>query len=164
MWLVIGKFVRGGGSPPRLPLSTSGCPENLANNTNSTLLTLLTSASSSALLPNLTTTPQSTHKTMYDTSYCYSGVTGVIITLVISSLVSLGTGPLSPKALDDNVVNPTCARFYHWLWRRFNKRDDDDDDDYTTTLKMLPKNTDDAPLAVLPDKNTDAAKLIVLPD
>ncbi|XP_069942379.1 uncharacterized protein [Cherax quadricarinatus] len=131
MWLVIGKFVRGGGSPPRLPLSTSGCPENLANNTNSTLVTLLTRASSSALLPNLTTTPRSTHKTMYDISYCYSGVTGIIITLVISSLVSLCTGPLSPKALDDNVVNPSCARFYHWMWRRFSKCDDDED--YTTT-------------------------------
>lgn len=29
--VVVGKFMRGGGSPARLPLSTDGCPENLGN-------------------------------------------------------------------------------------------------------------------------------------
>ncbi|XP_042225903.1 sodium-coupled monocarboxylate transporter 2-like, partial [Homarus americanus] len=41
VWVVIGKFVRGGGSPPRLPLSTEGCPENLALFLNATVTGLV---------------------------------------------------------------------------------------------------------------------------
>ncbi|XP_042209300.1 sodium-coupled monocarboxylate transporter 1-like, partial [Homarus americanus] len=39
VWVVVGKFVRGGGKVPRLPLSTKGCPGNLANATLCSLLT-----------------------------------------------------------------------------------------------------------------------------
>lgn len=47
--VVVGKFVRGGGSPTRLPLSVAGCPENLGNAS----LTFLTSTPDTAgLLDN----------------------------------------------------------------------------------------------------------------
>lgn len=42
MWMVTGKFVHGGGSPPRLPLSTQGCPPALDHLVNTTVTTLLT--------------------------------------------------------------------------------------------------------------------------
>ncbi|MPC19032.1 hypothetical protein E2C01_011937 [Portunus trituberculatus] len=37
--VVLGKFLRGGGKPPRLPLSVDGCPENLVNATFASYLT-----------------------------------------------------------------------------------------------------------------------------
>nr|XP_045616868.1 sodium-coupled monocarboxylate transporter 1-like [Procambarus clarkii] len=48
VWLMVGKFMRGGGSPEQLPLSTHGCPESLHNNTlsvslNHTLFTVIDS-------------------------------------------------------------------------------------------------------------------------
>lgn len=49
--VVVGKFVRGGGSPPRLPLSVDGCPENLGN---VSLASFLTSTQVTAGFPDNT--------------------------------------------------------------------------------------------------------------
>ncbi|XP_069176452.1 sodium-coupled monocarboxylate transporter 1-like [Procambarus clarkii] len=93
MWLVVGKFMRGGGSPPRLPLSTSGCLEDVVMHANTTILAFLTNTTvTHDLTLNASSTVKSGSKTLYDTSYCYSGVTGILITLVVSSAVSLATG------------------------------------------------------------------------
>lgn len=37
LWIVVGKFYRGGGSPKRLPLSLEGCPENFLGLVNSSI-------------------------------------------------------------------------------------------------------------------------------
>ena len=39
--IVIGKFLRGGGSPQKLPLSTVGCPENALHLANTTIAAIL---------------------------------------------------------------------------------------------------------------------------
>ncbi|KAG7153319.1 Sodium-coupled monocarboxylate transporter 1-like 2 [Homarus americanus] len=136
MWLVIGKFIQGGGTPPYLPLSTEGCLVNgshplLINSTtaysfpNSPTTTVPSSYTSTGINPVASThNPQieaidvsSTSHTIYDISYCYSGIMGVIITMVISSLVSLCTGPVAPKNVNKKLVNLTCARLHHQLWQ-----------------------------------------------
>ncbi|KAG7170661.1 sodium-coupled monocarboxylate transporter 1-like [Homarus americanus] len=107
MWMVIGKFVTGSSTPKKLPLSTLGCPENLLNVTLSTTTTPTT----------ITTSPESGSHTMYDISYCYNGITGVLNTFIISTLVSLCTGPMAPQDVEAKLVNATAARLYLWLWR-----------------------------------------------
>ncbi|MPC09858.1 hypothetical protein E2C01_002476 [Portunus trituberculatus] len=39
--IVIGKFLRGGGSPQKLPLSTAGCPENTFHFANTSTAAIL---------------------------------------------------------------------------------------------------------------------------
>lgn len=131
VWLVVGKFLRGGGSPTRLPLSTDGCPENLSRHVNASVSTFVNSSVSNlttvadVLLASTTATTTTTAapevrsevKTVYDISYCYSGVSGIILTLVVANLASLCTGPLKPIDLGEGLVNPSCARLHQWLWR-----------------------------------------------
>ncbi|KAK8387001.1 hypothetical protein O3P69_017980 [Scylla paramamosain] len=105
--IVIGKFHRGGGSPQKLPLSTAGCPENalhFANTSTAAILNttmvpedlLYTSAFLEDLQHNTTlhdgSSPVPGEKSLYDISYCFFGVSGIIITMVVSSFVSLFTG------------------------------------------------------------------------
>ncbi|XP_069178112.1 sodium-coupled monocarboxylate transporter 1-like [Procambarus clarkii] len=127
MWLTIGKFVRGGGHPEKLPLSTLGCPENLYNNTlKDTLFGLNDTLSGSVFgVHNDTGTlhaSESSGHTMYDISYCYIGVISVLNTIIISSIVSFITGPLAPGEVDPRVVNATCARLYRRLWGRLMRK------------------------------------------
>ncbi|XP_042205604.1 sodium-coupled monocarboxylate transporter 1-like isoform X1 [Homarus americanus] len=132
LWIVVGKFIRGGGSPPRLPLSTSGCPEALFNASVNAFLNITTvgdshlptSTLSDGLLPittlaNTTGLEGSAAKTPYDVSYCYSGTICMIMTMVISSLASLCTGPNHPKELVSGTINPTCEKLYVKLWKSF---------------------------------------------
>ncbi|KAK8387781.1 hypothetical protein O3P69_018334 [Scylla paramamosain] len=132
IWIVVGKFRYGRGSPKRLPLSTEGCPENL-------LLQLANATLTTTSLPDVLLDsdvfPEDAHnttlyggemidateeeKTLYDVSYCYSGITGVIITVAVGSLMSLCTGPLRPGTVDASLVSPCCARFHEWLWNAF---------------------------------------------
>ncbi|XP_069941814.1 sodium-coupled monocarboxylate transporter 1 [Cherax quadricarinatus] len=140
VWVVIGKFVRGGGAPTRLPLSTDGCPENLFLLLNTTATTIVSNVSvtddvlttttavdvllaDSTLtvtdLPISTVAQGSADNTIYEVSYCYSGVIGIIITFVVSSIVSLCTGAVNPKDTE-GTVNPLCGRLYHCVWSFFN--------------------------------------------
>lgn len=134
VWIMVGKFRYGGGSPKRLPLSTEGCPENLllqlANAT-------LTTTSTPDVLLGSDVFPDDAHNTtvvyggemidateeennsLYDVSYCYSGVIGVIITVVVGSVLSLCTGPLRPGTVDARLTSPSCARIHEWLWNAF---------------------------------------------
>ncbi|XP_069162733.1 sodium-coupled monocarboxylate transporter 1-like isoform X2 [Procambarus clarkii] len=126
VWVVIGKFVRGGGSPPRLPLSIEGCQEGLQHLANTTVTTFLAnttltdalmanSSVSDALLDDTHSIEGSSTKTIYEISYCYSGVIGMALTIAVGTLVSLITGPTCPKEVD-GVVNPACGRAYQRLW------------------------------------------------
>ncbi|XP_071525791.1 sodium-coupled monocarboxylate transporter 2-like [Panulirus ornatus] len=120
LWLVIGKFVRGGGSLPTLPLSTDGCPENLGHLANYSEAAFFKNITvTDALLSNDTSVHESDFKTMYDISYCYNAAIGLTVTLVISNLFSLCTGLLSPGDLEVGLTSPTCARFHQWLWGLF---------------------------------------------
>ncbi|XP_053629337.1 sodium-coupled monocarboxylate transporter 1 isoform X2 [Cherax quadricarinatus] len=128
MWLVIGKFVRGGGSLVRLPLSTEGCAGNLTLLLNSTLSTtsatdnvLATTSPADAVLPISTISQGSTERTLYELSYCYSGVTGIALTYIVSSFVSLCTGAVNPKDTA-GMVNPVCGGVYHRMWSFFKSR------------------------------------------
>ncbi|XP_069951342.1 sodium-coupled monocarboxylate transporter 1-like [Cherax quadricarinatus] len=147
IWVVIGKFVRGGGSPPLLPLSVQGCPENLVN-FNTTISNLITNTSVintllanptivngltvntsipddlrditsiASDLINTTNVQESSAKTIYEISYCFSGVINLAITFVVSSVVSVLTGVVHPKA-EDGVVCRVCGRIYLRLWQLF---------------------------------------------
>lgn len=133
VWIMVGKFVQGRAKPKRLSLSTEGCPENLLLQlVNATVTTtslpddLLGPATYTDDLYNTTLPPWDMmaaaetgeeEKTVYDVSYCYFGITGVAITVVVGSLISLCTGPLRPGEVDPNLVCPASARLYAWLWR-----------------------------------------------
>lgn len=127
VWIVIGKFVRGGGSLSPLPLSTEGCQEGLQHLANTTATSFLSNTTlTDAVMANVTLTDagitnttalqESAGETIYELSYCYSGVIGIAIVLVVSSLVSLCTGLVNPVDLEDGVVNPTCFWVYQRLW------------------------------------------------
>ncbi|KAG7174775.1 Sodium-coupled monocarboxylate transporter 1-like 5 [Homarus americanus] len=120
LWLVIGKFIQGGGSPPRLPLSTHGC-QGVFLNTSFT----------DALLSNTTSVDESEDLGIYDVSYCYIGISGIIINMVVASIVSLFTGVLKPGEVASELVSPSCERLHHWLWQNtpkcFNIRKEDQD-------------------------------------
>ncbi|XP_069959862.1 sodium-coupled monocarboxylate transporter 1-like isoform X2 [Cherax quadricarinatus] len=121
MWLMIGKLVRGGGSPMKMPLSTLGCPENFNNTLPVSVINVLHNGLNDTFGFNFTTaavpmTEGSGH-TIYDISYCYSGITGIINTFIISTLVSFLTGPVAPQELEPRMVNSTCARVYERLWK-----------------------------------------------
>ncbi|XP_069958886.1 sodium-coupled monocarboxylate transporter 1 isoform X3 [Cherax quadricarinatus] len=121
IWLVIGKIIRGGGSPKNMPLSTLGCPENFNNTLETSLNDVLQSGLNNTLDFTFATTAvpmiEGSGDTIYDISYCYSGITGIINTIIISTLVSVLTGPVKPCELEGEVVNGTCARFYRRLWK-----------------------------------------------
>ncbi|XP_071532425.1 sodium-coupled monocarboxylate transporter 1-like isoform X2 [Panulirus ornatus] len=161
VWVVIGKFVRGGGSPTQLPLSTEGCVENLANLANTTVAALVTSPTTTAvenLLPNTTLTvvaglanttalDGSMSKTIYEVSYCYTGMISILIMFTVGSLVSLCTGPVHPEDLREGVVNPSVKRLYSRLWLIIKGRTSDKKSKETVVeevnMKMLPEPKDD---------------------
>ncbi|KAK8397831.1 hypothetical protein O3P69_004556 [Scylla paramamosain] len=136
--VVLGKFIRGGGKPPRLPLSVDGCPENLVN---ATFASYLTSTSiPNTLVENTSfvetlfdtggqvdsmqlTTPDpaqtSTGNTVYDISYTLFGASGILITMVVSSIVSLCTKPLAPGEVDERLLSSSSVKIYRLLWQFF---------------------------------------------
>ncbi|KAK8725338.1 hypothetical protein OTU49_010820, partial [Cherax quadricarinatus] len=77
IWLVIGKIIRGGGSPKNMPLSTLGCPENFNNTLETSLNDVLQSGLNNTLDFTFATTAvpmiEGSGDTIYDISYCYSG-------------------------------------------------------------------------------------------
>ncbi|XP_045132787.1 sodium-coupled monocarboxylate transporter 1-like [Portunus trituberculatus] len=127
LWIVIGKLVRGGGSPSTLPLSTAGCVVPL---TNASLHDVPPTTSYVTTLLNTTTTAAANETldgaAVYDISYCYIGIAGVVITMVVSTLTSLLTGPTRPDSLRKGVVSPTCLKAYTWVWSRLHEHQDDD--------------------------------------
>ncbi|XP_071517591.1 sodium-coupled monocarboxylate transporter 2-like isoform X2 [Panulirus ornatus] len=152
----VGKFVRGGGSPPFLPLSTEGCAGgDLPSFVNASVATFLSNATltgdggdllADAQLPadvagNTISHGAASSRTVYDVSYCYNGIIGVILTMVVGSLISLCTGPVSPLDLDERLVSPTCMRLYQWLWQSITGRPShrirDDAGPEEAALKML---------------------------
>ncbi|KAK4295672.1 hypothetical protein Pmani_031784 [Petrolisthes manimaculis] len=72
---------------------------------------------SSYLDESATTTTTS----LYDVSYCYVGVGGLVLMMLVASIVSLVTGPTPPKDLEEGVVNPLCRRLYQRAWCYFHK-------------------------------------------
>ncbi|XP_042212541.1 sodium-coupled monocarboxylate transporter 1-like, partial [Homarus americanus] len=160
VWVVIGKFVRGGGSPPRLPLSTEGCPEDLAlflnatvtglvNNTTRLADTMLTTTVLPDAVPANTTAVDGTQSnTIYEISYCYTGIIAVALTFIISSLISLLTGPNSPEDVSKGVVSPACARAYKRVWESVKGRPT-----YTVTQDII--NEEEEAFKMLPRHNTD---------
>ncbi|KAK7027435.1 hypothetical protein SK128_009317 [Halocaridina rubra] len=136
LWLLIGKIAKGLGSPKSLPVSTDGCPENLLLEMNSTFRTFPNSSehfqeSTSSYFTmeeeNITTSNindivknEQTEDafTVYNLSYCYAGMLGVIIGVFINCIVSLATGPLAPEDVDPRLVSPLCLRMHKFLWRK----------------------------------------------
>ncbi|XP_068203717.1 sodium-coupled monocarboxylate transporter 2-like [Palaemon carinicauda] len=130
LWLVIGQFVIGQGDPEKLPLSTENCPDqNLHLLLNSTLdsLTNTTEPSLPSVLlgptvfvddisrnPDLETDLRSDGRNIYHLSYCYTGILGIIINFVVSSIVSLIT-----DKVDARLISPRCLRFYKRIWKAF---------------------------------------------
>lgn len=133
VWLVVGKFLKGGGAPTRLPLSVDGCASHL----NTTLEGLASSTLAS-------TTVDQVEKSIYDISYCYNTFMGVAITMAVSTLVSLVIGPKQPN-MDDRLVNPTCGRVYSEAWKRYTiwrkgkmiQQSQTEQENYVESIKML---------------------------
>ncbi|KAK7027432.1 hypothetical protein SK128_009314 [Halocaridina rubra] len=140
-WLVIGKFYLGLGSPKKLPLSIEGCPETLlglANYTIASVLNMTTTSSSSitdssmgsvleddslnyldSAITSTTSMPfiEEEQKTIYNLSYCYTGVLGLLITVVIGTIVSIITGPVKPYEVEARLCFPPCLRLYKRFWK-----------------------------------------------
>ncbi|XP_063884461.1 sodium-coupled monocarboxylate transporter 1-like isoform X2 [Scylla paramamosain] len=117
IWLVVGKFLNGGGSPPQLPLSVDGCPV-FSNYTLDVFTTIATTPVASTIFPE----HMEKEKSIYDISYCYSGTIAFLITMVFSAVVALLTEPTRPEELREGVVNPTCERLYRRLYNAYNLR------------------------------------------
>ncbi|XP_071532402.1 sodium-coupled monocarboxylate transporter 1-like [Panulirus ornatus] len=161
VWVVTGKFIRGGGKPALLPMSTSGCVTNLTNFGNTSMPAFVTSPTTTlsdfllsnttltdaAMLASTTTPDGSTSKTIYEVSYCYTGVIAILITFILASLVSICAGPTNPKDMREGVVNPSCARLYRYLWTVFKRRTNHNSSRETVVqeeaFKMLPKQNKD---------------------
>nr|XP_045586326.1 sodium-coupled monocarboxylate transporter 1-like [Procambarus clarkii] len=116
-WSVVGSFIYGGSPKVSLPLSTQGCQENGWSFVNNTFITFNSTSLFADTMYTSTPDDGSSVKTIYDISYCYTGVIGVLMTFILSSFFSLCTGPLSPSSLAEGVVNPTCGRLHKWLWQ-----------------------------------------------
>ncbi|KAK4315266.1 hypothetical protein Pmani_013504 [Petrolisthes manimaculis] len=54
---------------------------------------------------------------LYDVSYCYFGMTGIVITMIVSGVVSLFTRPLAPDEIEDKFFHPPCRKLHEWLWK-----------------------------------------------
>lgn len=144
LWLVIGKFVKGLGSPKKLPLSVEGCPEtllHLANSTvssiaNATILSSFSDTSINSLMGEdtfgtfnntmVSTTPmpgfsevaeEEMSLNIYNLSYCYTGILGLLITVVVGSIVSVFTGPVKPYEVEARLISPYFLKFYKRIWR-----------------------------------------------
>ncbi|XP_066983258.1 sodium-coupled monocarboxylate transporter 2-like [Macrobrachium rosenbergii] len=108
LWLMIGQFIAGHGQTEKLPLSTEGCPENLYNwNSTSTVMTTV---------PSDEPYEEAAEKTIYDLSYCYTGMLGIVLNYIVSSLVSVFIGPPNPADVDARLISPSFLRLYTRLW------------------------------------------------
>ncbi|KAK8388214.1 hypothetical protein O3P69_020240 [Scylla paramamosain] len=146
VWIVMGKFLRGGGHPQMLPLSTATCEGSF----NATLEDLVHSTTDSLSLYSTTATTtlgieeEAKVKDIYDTSYCYNGLIGVTFTMVVAGIVSLLTGPNHPKNVEGGVLNPTCERLYKHVWLRYHKTrsfrngEINERQDHNVEMKMIP--------------------------
>ncbi|XP_064095596.1 sodium-coupled monocarboxylate transporter 2-like [Macrobrachium nipponense] len=122
MWLLIGQFSTGRGQPEMLPLSTEGCPESLYQINSSSVLLLdspTANVSYSAQMSEYELHKEETEKNIYDLSYCYTGVIGLTIYYIVASFISFLTGPLSPSAVDAQLIQPRCLELYKRLWGFF---------------------------------------------
>ncbi|XP_042880693.1 sodium-coupled monocarboxylate transporter 1-like [Penaeus japonicus] len=109
--LMLGKFLYGAGNSEDLPLSTAGCPTDtplLENGWNAT------SISSNRYVAGRLEA-ESSYPRLFDVSYCYVGVIGILSVLVVSTIVSVCTGVTDPDEIDDRLVNKTCLAFYRYL-------------------------------------------------
>lgn len=146
MWIVIGKFIRGGGVPQKLPLSIATC-EGSFNATLEDLVYTTMDASSLHSTPATTTLAieeEAMAKDIYDTSYCFNGLIGVTFTMIVAAIVSLLTGPNHPKDVEGGVLNPTCEQLYKVVWLKYHKRrffrngDTNEKQDHNLEMKLMP--------------------------
>ncbi|XP_037782149.1 sodium-coupled monocarboxylate transporter 1-like [Penaeus monodon] len=127
LWIVIGKFTYGAGQSPVLPTSTEGCPVldvvfdgtlegSRAPFVNSTDYSIYNGSSAAPGYSQLfNDSSDATYPRLYDVSYCYLGMMGITIVLVVSTVVSLCTGPVKPDKANESYVNKQSLRFYRWL-------------------------------------------------
>ncbi|XP_066946922.1 sodium-coupled monocarboxylate transporter 2-like [Macrobrachium rosenbergii] len=94
MWLLIGQFSVGHRQPEMLPLSTEGCPESVYH-LNSTLVLSLDSPTEnltySVKMSEGEPHEEQMEKSIYDLSYCYTGVIGIAVFYIVASLISVLT-------------------------------------------------------------------------
>ncbi|KAG0713737.1 Sodium-coupled monocarboxylate transporter 2 [Chionoecetes opilio] len=138
VWMVVGNFVTGGGSPARLPLSVAGC----ASSMNATLDVLASTTLDSTTLDS--TTVDQTEKSLYNISYCFNSLIGIGIAMLVSNVAMLALSPNNPKEVKGGVVNPTCERLYEWAWQRYQvgrkgrtNQDTTSPESYVEAMKML---------------------------
>lgn len=147
--LVVGKFLRGGASPPMLPLSVAGCNATDAAvlGLNGTALDYESDVTTPFLEQDFTTVgpdAQDESKSIYDISYCYNGTIGILLTVIICSVVSLFTGPMKPDEVN-HLVSPPAGALYRRFCkyregRRYSERDTRDEDE-DAGISMVVKST-----------------------
>ncbi|ROT65751.1 sodium/solute symporter [Penaeus vannamei] len=147
--LVVGKFLRGGASPPMLPLSVAGCNATDAAvlGLNGTALDYEGDVTTPFLEQDFTTVgpdAQDESKSIYDISYCYNGTIGILLTVIICSVVSLFTGPMKPDEVN-HLVSPPAGALYRRFCkyregRRYSERDTRDEDE-DAGISMVVKST-----------------------
>ncbi|XP_042241000.1 uncharacterized protein LOC121878719 [Homarus americanus] len=108
---------------------------------------LTTTALPDAVPANTTAVDGTQSNTIYEISYCYTGIIAAALTFIISSLVSLLTGPNSPEDVREGVVSPACARAYKRVWESVKGRPT-----YSVTQDII---NEEEEFKMLPRHNTD---------
>ncbi|KAK3889214.1 hypothetical protein Pcinc_006785 [Petrolisthes cinctipes] len=110
---------------------TSGCYNTTTDNNNTFLIdntsliyNTITNTTSTANTIEYNLTPPTTENkkwsswagesddTFYDISYCYAGILGTVLTMIISGVVSAFIGPTQPNEVNESLVFPPAARMY----------------------------------------------------
>ncbi|XP_064095597.1 sodium-coupled monocarboxylate transporter 1-like [Macrobrachium nipponense] len=95
MWLLVGQFITGFEKPEMLPLSIEGCPKNLyhLNSTSNLLIDYTTeNLSYSTKMPEDEPHEEQMEKSIYDLSFCYTGVIAIFVYYIVASFISVLTG------------------------------------------------------------------------
>ncbi|XP_076067585.1 sodium-coupled monocarboxylate transporter 1-like [Oratosquilla oratoria] len=117
---MVGKTKYSAGNSDPLPASVDGCPPNLL--VNASICTNATKVITS-MDANCITTEAENYPPIFDLSYCYFGVTGMVLVFIMASVFSLFTGLVHPDDVDPRMVNRTSLKIYIYLWRRFTKQE-----------------------------------------
>ncbi|XP_064095599.1 sodium-coupled monocarboxylate transporter 1-like [Macrobrachium nipponense] len=137
MWLLVGQFITGFEKPEMLPLSIEGCPKNLyhLNSTSKLLIDYPTeNLSYSTKMPEDEPHEEQMEKSIYDLSFCYTGVIAIFVYYIVASLISVLTGPLKPSVVDVRLIHPRCLKLYKRLWGFF-------DDSFSADKESAQSNT-----------------------
>ncbi|XP_076030248.1 sodium-coupled monocarboxylate transporter 1-like [Oratosquilla oratoria] len=126
LWLMLGKLIYSAGRSDPLPLSVEGCSAGILPNATMApqnwtepIVSVADSFATSTMSPpppEMEAGDDRTYLAIYDISYCYVGMQGVLIVFIVGTIVSCLTGLPNPHTQDPRVVHAGCLRAYKKVW------------------------------------------------